>query len=82
MSRGSGALFLTKPLLPQALWNLRFAGLFILIPGMSVIFVGLIFGLSHGLQLMASAMFILAVGLFSILVGAEYRSLRDKPPQR
>lgn len=62
----------------QALWNQRLAGLLILSPALGVVLVELIFGLPRDLQLMAAGMLILTVGLFSILLGGEYRALRDR----
>jgi hypothetical protein len=70
------------PLLLRALWNQRIAALFIVGPGVSVILVALIFGLAHDLQLMAVGVFVLTVGLFSILLSGEYRILRHHQPRR
>ncbi|MEE3502448.1 hypothetical protein [Acidiphilium acidophilum] len=70
------------PLLLRALWNQRIAALFIVGPGVSVSLVALIFGLAHDLQLMAVGMFVLTVGLFSILLSGEYRNLRHHQPRR
>lgn len=66
------------PRLMQALWNQRLAGLFILSPALGVVLVELIFGLSQDLQLMAAGMLILSIALFGILLGGEYRALRDR----
>lgn len=66
------------PLLLQALWNQRIPGFFILSPGFSVLLVGLVFGLPQDLQIMTGGMLVLTVGLFSILLGSEYRALRDQ----
>lgn len=70
------------PLFVRALWNQRIAALFIVGPGISVILIALIFGLAHDLQLMAVGMFVLTVGLFSILLSGEYRILRHNADRR
>lgn len=70
------------PLFVRALWNQRIAALFILGPGVSLILVALIFGLAHDLQLMALGMFVLTVGLFSVLLSGEYRTLRHTADRR
>ncbi len=59
----------------QVLWNLRALGLFLIGPVIGVSAGAVIFGMPRGLQIIACAMFLVSLGMFSILLRGEWRRL-------
>lgn len=59
----------------QVLWNLRALGLFLIGPVIGVWAGAAIFGMPRGLQIVACAMFLVSLGMFSMLLRGEWRRL-------
>lgn len=62
----------------QAAWNLRLFGLFMIGPIIGVALVSLIFDMSLGLRIAAAGMFGFTLLLYSVLLRAELRRLRQR----
>ena len=66
---------MNPPRLRQALWNLRFPGLFIMGPVLSLVLIDLFYGLPHHLWFLAGGFFAFSTLLFVVLLRGEYQRL-------
>lgn len=69
--------------LKHALWNLRWLSLFAVGPAVGTVLVAVIFGMTATLAVLAAGVFLLMLALFAVLLGSEYRRIRQatQPPQ-